>query len=186
MDLGKGVHARHAHQWRHVGRRDWVAIACRRCCSRPGRITAVGTWRRPGTSRGRRPWALGHARVVDVHTHYDGQATWDEVLAPTPGTASHARHGQLRGRLRPGSPGPPRLVDRAHGGSRGHPGTALAEGIVWDWETFPSTSMPSIDAVSPWMWRRRSPRRGACVRHGRARRQERARDARGDRAMKPS
>jgi len=37
----------------------------------------------PGTSRGRRPWALGHARVVDVHTHYDGQATWDEVLAPT-------------------------------------------------------------------------------------------------------
>ena len=25
---------------------------------------------------------------VDVHTHYDGQATWDDVLAPAPGTGS--------------------------------------------------------------------------------------------------
>jgi N-acyl-D-amino-acid deacylase len=25
---------------------------------------------------------------VDVHTHYDGQATWDPVLASPPGTAS--------------------------------------------------------------------------------------------------
>ena len=75
---------------------------------------------------------------VDIHTHYDGQATWDPVLDPS---ASHGVTTVVAGNcgvgfapVRPGQEG--WLVELMEG-VEDIPGTALHEGIEWEWETFP-------------------------------------------------
>jgi N-acyl-D-aspartate/D-glutamate deacylase len=75
---------------------------------------------------------------VDIHTHYDGQATWDPVLDPS---ASHGVTTVVVGNcgvgfapVRPGEE--ERLVELMEG-VEDIPGTALHEGIQWSWETFP-------------------------------------------------
>ncbi len=75
---------------------------------------------------------------VDIHTHYDGQATWDEVLAPS---SWHGVTTIVTGNCGVGfAPARPDRHDWLIGlmeGVEDIPGTALAEGIHWDWETFP-------------------------------------------------
>ena len=75
---------------------------------------------------------------VDVHTHYDGQVTWDDVLAPT---AWHGVTTIVTGNCGVGfAPAEPDKHDWLIGlmeGVEDIPGTALAEGIEWTWETFP-------------------------------------------------
>ena len=75
---------------------------------------------------------------VDVHTHYDGQATWDPVLAPS---SWHGVTTILMGNCGVGfAPVRKRdhdcLIDLMEG-VEDIPGIALAEGLQWDWETFP-------------------------------------------------
>jgi len=75
---------------------------------------------------------------VDVHTHYDGQATWDPVLAPS---SWHGVTTILFGNCGVGF-APVRkehregLIDLMEA-IEDIPGTALAEGLKWDWESFP-------------------------------------------------
>src|ERR1700685_3877583 len=75
---------------------------------------------------------------VDIHTHYDGQATWDEVLAPS---AWHGVTTIVTGNCGVGfAPARPDQHDWLIGlmeGVEDIPGTALAEGMEWDWESFP-------------------------------------------------
>ena len=75
---------------------------------------------------------------VDVHTHYDGQATWDSELAPS---SWHGVTTILFGNCGVGfAP-----VRREHHSSliglmeavEEIPGITLAEGLKWDWESFP-------------------------------------------------
>ena len=75
---------------------------------------------------------------VDVHTHYDGQATWDPVLAPS---SWHGVTTILFGNCGVGfAP-----VRKEHRGElidlmeavEDIPGTALHEGLDWQWESFP-------------------------------------------------
>jgi N-acyl-D-amino-acid deacylase len=75
---------------------------------------------------------------VDIHTHYDGQATWDDILEPS---ASHGVTTVIAGNcgvgfapVRPG--GQTELVELMEG-VEDIPGIALYEGIEWNWETFP-------------------------------------------------
>ena len=75
---------------------------------------------------------------VDVHTHYDGQATWDPVLAPS---SWHGVTTILFGNCGVGfAPVRPQhragLIDLMEA-IEDIPGTALAEGLKWDWESFP-------------------------------------------------
>jgi len=75
---------------------------------------------------------------VDIHTHYDGQATWDSLLDPS---ASHGVTTVVAGNCGVGfAPVRPedhqRLVELMEG-VEDIPGTALHEGIQWEWETFP-------------------------------------------------
>ena len=86
---------------------------------------------------------------VDVHTHYDGQATWDDVLAPT---AWHGVTTLVMGNCGVGfAPVVPERRDWLIGlmeGVEDIPGTALAEGIDWQWETFPEY----LDALEGRRW----------------------------------
>ncbi|HEX3863589.1 MAG TPA: amidohydrolase family protein [Stellaceae bacterium] len=75
---------------------------------------------------------------VDVHTHYDGQATWDPVLAPS---SWHGVTTILFGNCGVGFAPVRRehqagLIDLMEA-IEDIPGTALAEGLKWDWESFP-------------------------------------------------
>ena len=77
---------------------------------------------------------------VDVHTHYDGQATWDQELAPS---SWHGVTTVLMGNCGVGF-APVRRNQADHSDLIGMmesieeiPGVALADGLKWNWETFP-------------------------------------------------
>src|SRR5436190_3480618 len=74
---------------------------------------------------------------VDIHTHYDGQATWDEHLAPS---AWHGVTTVVMGNCGVGF-APVRAADRDRlielmEGVEDIPGAALHEGLSWNWESF--------------------------------------------------
>ena len=75
---------------------------------------------------------------VDVHTHYDGQATWDQEMAPS---SWHGVTTVVMGNCGVGfAPAAPDRHEWLIGlmeGVEDIPGTALAEGMKWNWETFP-------------------------------------------------
>lgn len=75
---------------------------------------------------------------VDVHTHYDGQATWDAEMAPS---SWHGVTTVVMGNcgvgFAPAAPDRHEWLIRLMEGVEDIPGTALAEGMKWNWETFP-------------------------------------------------
>lgn len=84
---------------------------------------------------------------VDVHTHYDGQATWDPVLAPS---VWHGATTILFGNCGVGfAPVRKRdhqaLIDLMEG-VEDIPGITLAEGLQWNWESFPEY-LDALDAM---------------------------------------
>ena len=86
---------------------------------------------------------------VDIHTHYDGQATWDEVLAPS---SWHGVTTLVTGNCGVGfAPARPDRHEWLIGlmeGVEDIPGSALSEGMTWDWETFPEY----LDALDKRRW----------------------------------
>jgi N-acyl-D-amino-acid deacylase len=75
---------------------------------------------------------------VDAHTHYDGQAMWDPLLAPS---CWHGVTTVIFGNCGVGF-APVRAHHRAAlmelmEGVEEIPGVVLAEGLNWDWQTFP-------------------------------------------------
>jgi N-acyl-D-aspartate/D-glutamate deacylase len=75
---------------------------------------------------------------VDIHTHYDGQVTWDELLTPScwHGVTT-AVMGNCGVGFAPVRPGSERWLIGLMEGVEDIPGTALHAGIRWGWETFP-------------------------------------------------
>ncbi len=75
---------------------------------------------------------------VDIHTHYDGQATWDAEMAPS---SWHGVTTVVMGNcgvgFAPARPDRHEWLISLMEGVEDIPGTALAEGMSWDWETFP-------------------------------------------------
>jgi len=103
-----------------------------------GRITTVGGKAGPARRDIEANGKLVTPGWVDVHTHYDGQATWDPVLAPS---SWHGATTILFGNCGVGF-APVRRQDRdclidLMEGVEDIPGIALAEGLRWDWESFP-------------------------------------------------
>ena len=103
-----------------------------------GRITEIGQIAR---SAGREIDADGLVVTpgfVDPHTHFDGQATWDPLLAPS---SQHGVTTIVMGNCGVGfAPAAGNRHDWLIGlleGVEDIPGTALAEGLPWDWESFP-------------------------------------------------
>src|SRR5262249_54743936 len=76
--------------------------------------------------------------VVDVHTHYDGQATWDPLLTPScwHGVTT-AVMGNCGVGFAPMKPERRQFLIELMEGVEDIPGAVLAEGVAWGWETFP-------------------------------------------------
>lgn len=75
---------------------------------------------------------------VDIHTHYDGQAIWSDRLSPS---SSHGVTTVVTGNCGVGF-APCRAEDhdrliRLMEGVEDIPGVVMAEGLSWDWESFP-------------------------------------------------
>jgi N-acyl-D-aspartate/D-glutamate deacylase len=87
-------------------------------------IDATGLWVTPG--------------FVDLHTHYDGQVTWDECFTPS---IYHGVTTVVMGNcgvgFAPKRPGAEDDLVKLMEGVEDIPGAALHEGIVWNWESFP-------------------------------------------------
>ena len=75
---------------------------------------------------------------VDVHTHYDGQVTWDPIVGPSSwhGVTSIVM-GNCGVGFAPVKPADHNMLIELMEGVEDIPGTALSEGIQWDWESFP-------------------------------------------------
>ena len=75
---------------------------------------------------------------VDIHTHYDGQATWDPILAPS---SWHGVTTVVMGNcgvgFAPVKPNDRDFLIELMEGVEDIPGAALSEGINWQWESFP-------------------------------------------------
>lgn len=75
---------------------------------------------------------------VDVHTHYDGQVTWEQRLAPS---SDHGVTTVVMGNCGVGF-APVRAADREMAiklmeGVEDIPEVVMADGLPWNWETFP-------------------------------------------------
>ena len=103
-----------------------------------GRVTEVGTV----TGRGREEIDADGALVapgwVDIHTHYDGQATWDPHLFPSSNNGvTTVVFGNCGVGFAPVRPEDRDRLIRLMEGVEDIPGTALHEGLPWTWTTFP-------------------------------------------------
>lgn len=82
---------------------------------------------------------------VDVHTHYDGQVTWDAVLAPTSWNGvTTLVMGNCGVGFAPVRPGKEAFLIELMESVEDIPGTSLHEGIQFRWESFPEY----MDAVA--------------------------------------
>ncbi|MBO6566314.1 MAG: amidohydrolase family protein, partial [Pseudomonadales bacterium] len=75
---------------------------------------------------------------VDVHTHYDGQATWDNHLNPSSnlGTTTIVM-GNCGVGFAPCKPEDHEVLVQLMEGVEEIPGSAMDEGLPWNWESFP-------------------------------------------------
>jgi N-acyl-D-aspartate/D-glutamate deacylase len=122
------------------GRRADVAI-------RDGRIAAIGESGLPAKRVIDADGALVTPGFIDIHTHYDGQASWDQTFSPSVlhgvTTVVTGNCGVGFAPVRRGEE--TRLVELMEGVEE-IPGAALAEGVRWGWESFPDYAR-ALDAM---------------------------------------
>jgi N-acyl-D-aspartate/D-glutamate deacylase len=103
-----------------------------------GRISAVGTVSERGREELDADGLLLTPGFVDIHTHYDAQATWDPHLLPSGGHGvTTAVCGNCGVGFAPAAPDRHQWLIGLMEGVEDIPGAALAEGIRWEWESFP-------------------------------------------------
>jgi N-acyl-D-amino-acid deacylase len=103
-----------------------------------GLITRVGNVENKGREEIDATGKIVTPGFVDIHTHYDGQATWDAEMAPS---SWHGVTTVVMGNcgvgFAPARPDRHEWLISLMEGVEDIPGTALAEGMKWNWETFP-------------------------------------------------
>lgn len=103
-----------------------------------GRLTEVGGKVGQGRREINAEGCLVTPGWIDIHTHYDGQATWDPYLSPsTWHGVTTAIMGNCGVGFAPVKPERREWLIKVMEGVEDIPGTALSEGIQWEWETFP-------------------------------------------------
>jgi N-acyl-D-aspartate/D-glutamate deacylase len=103
-----------------------------------GTITAVGRVEGTATRTVDADGLLVTPGFVDIHAHYDGQATWDERLIPS---SWHGVTTVVAGNcgvgFAPVRPADHQQLIELMEGVEDIPGAALHEGLPWTWQSFP-------------------------------------------------
>ncbi len=103
-----------------------------------GRIAAIGTVEERGLEEMDARGLIVTPGFVDIHTHYDGQATWENRLAPS---SMHGVTTVIMGNCGVGFA--PCRADQHDqlihlmGGVEDIPEVVMAEGVPWLWESYP-------------------------------------------------
>lgn len=113
-----------------------------------GRIVAVGEVPGTGAEEIDARGLLVTPGFVDIHTHYDGQATWAEQLSPS---TWHGITTVVTGNcgvgFAPVRDGDQEVLIELMEGIEDIPGTVLHDGLKWNWETF-GEFMDALDVCS--------------------------------------
>jgi len=111
------------------------------------RITAVGTVPDAGRQEIDATGLLVTPGFVDIHTHYDGQVVWDPALSPS---SWHGVTSVVMGNcgvgFAPVRPDRHDFLISVMEGVEDIPGSALAEGVTFNWESFPEY-LDAIDTL---------------------------------------
>ena len=103
-----------------------------------GRVAEVGVVSGRGHQEIIANGALVTPGFVDIHTHYDGQATWSNRMSPS---SHHGVTTVVMGNcgvgFAPVRPSDHELLIELMEGVEDIPGVALHEGLPWSWESFP-------------------------------------------------
>ncbi|HLY57882.1 MAG TPA: amidohydrolase family protein, partial [Stellaceae bacterium] len=103
-----------------------------------GRITEIGKILVRGREEIDARGLMVTPGFVDIHTHYDGQATWEQRLMPS---SFHGVTTVVMGNcgvgFAPCRPGEHDLLIHLMGGVEDIPEVVMTEGIPWTWETYP-------------------------------------------------
>jgi N-acyl-D-aspartate/D-glutamate deacylase len=103
-----------------------------------GVVTAVGRVTGAAARTIDADGALVTPGFVDIHTHYDGQASWGERMIPS---SWHGVTTVLAGNcgvgVAPVAPAHRELLIELMEGVEDIPGIALHEGLAWNWRSFP-------------------------------------------------
>ena len=103
-----------------------------------GKIAATGRVSGRGDREVNADGALVTPGFVDIHTHYDGQATWSNRMSPS---SHHGVTSVVMGNcgvgFAPVRPSDHDLLIELMEGVEDIPGVALSEGLSWEWESFP-------------------------------------------------
>ncbi|MFC3226997.1 amidohydrolase family protein [Marinibaculum pumilum] len=114
---------------------------------RDGRIVEVGKVAGAGRREIAADGRLVTPGFVDIHTHYDGQVTWDSHLNPS---SNHGVTTVVMGNcgvgFAPVHDNDHAMLIRLMEGVEDIPGTALAEGLPWSWNSMPDY-LDAVDAI---------------------------------------
>lgn len=113
---------------------------------RDGVIAAIGTVQGSATDTIDAAGRIVTPGFVDVHTHYDGQATWENRLAPS---SNHGVTTVVMGNcgvgFAPCRPAEREMLVAVMEGVEDIPEVVMTEGLPWNWETFPDY-LDALDA----------------------------------------
>ena len=116
---------------------------------RGDRILAVGDDMPPAREKMDASGLLVTPGFVDVHTHYDGQATWSRQMSPSSGHGvTTVVIGNCGVGFAPCRAEDHRALVNVMEGVEDIPEAVMAEGLPWTWETFPQY----LDALASRCW----------------------------------
>jgi N-acyl-D-aspartate/D-glutamate deacylase len=114
---------------------------------RGDRIVAMGTIEGAAQAEIDASHCIVTPGFVDAHTHYDGQLLWSKRASPS---SSHGVTTVVAGNcgvgFAPCRPGDRQLLVDSMEGVEDIPGVVMAEGLTWEWETFPQL----LDTLARW------------------------------------
>lgn len=113
---------------------------------RDGLIVAVGEIAEPAAEVIEAEGMIVTPGFVDIHTHYDGQITWENRLAPSSlHGVTTAIFGNCGVGFAPARASQHEVMIQVMEGVEDIPGIVMAEGVPFNWETFPEY-LDAIDA----------------------------------------